>query len=753
MKLSQTTPGSIKPKKSAASTTMLYSEDRHHLREMLATNRFGTFFGVSQKVLDSVWQALTSPTGESVAYISMEIGADLDVFHPVRDKLRQLEITEHPDKIINDFLQLFLHGPVKIPNYSGGLGILAGDTLKSFADCKIPAVGISLLYRKGYFSQMVDSKIGQVAWASEWQPENTPGLYLLHDPESPAQPLTIEVPFYDRHGIQSVAHAQLWLKMEINEGLDSFLPEILLDYQTPQSPAWIKDAAQHLYDSSSEKVKATQRRLLGSGVIPVMEALGLTSRTIHLNEQHGVSVILALITQLLQKKHGRRYEEKTTDHDILTAASEVAKRLVFTIHTPVKAGHDRFNISVYEDLIDPFCKRIMNLLALDENNPDAYNFTAMAMKLNRTANSVSRLHKEVTQKQFPQYADKITAITNGVHHLTWTSNARAELYDSFPELRNWRRDPSVFASAEALHQNKRFRTYFEQAWRTDTKILVDYVNRMLVTHRNQRLATWIDPPNYLSYRSEKEATLEPTAFTLGFARRFSTYKRADLIFEDLDRLAAMITENNWPVNFIYAGKAHPSDEPGQGLIRNVLAVQEELYLKSNGLAKLVFIPGYDMHLAKMMIAGCHAWLNSPKRPLEASGTSGMKAALNGVPNVSIMDGWWVEGYHEGRTGWKFGYEESVSPEHFSEQPSSLLYNEDSASFYTVFPEMLRLFYDPALHDQYIDKCIDNLILNYPIFNTHRMAAEYVARYDLKLAPEVEREMEKFRRLYCSDPSF
>lgn len=751
MKIPVPSPSTVIPQKSMPAS--LPPDRQQPIHDLLATNRFGTFFGVSQKVLDSVWQGLTSQTGESITYISMEIGADLDVFHPVRTRIQQLEITEHPDESINRFLRLFLQGPVKIPNYSGGLGILAGDTLKSFADCKIPVAGISLLYRKGYFSQMVDSKIGQVAWASQWEPENTPGLYLLHDPKSPTRPLTIEVPFYDIHERRSTAHAQLWLKMEINEELDFFVPEILLDYQTPQSPPWIQDAAQHLYDSSSEKVKATQRRLLGAGIVPVMEALGLTSRTIHLNEQHGVGVVLSLINRLLQKKHGPQYEKKTTDHDILTAAAEVAERLVFTIHTPVKAGHDRFHVSVYEELINPFCKRILNLLALEEHDPSVYNFTAMAMKLNRTTNSVSRLHKEVTQKQFPQYADKITAITNGVHHLTWTSDAKAELYDTFPELHNWRRDPSVFAGAEVLHRNNKFRTYFEQAWRTDTKILVDYVNQMLVTHRNQRLATWIDPPNYLSYRSEGEAPLEPTTFTLGFARRFSTYKRADLIFEDLDRLAAMITENNWPVNFIYAGKAHPSDEPGQDLIRNILAVQEELYLKSHGLAKLVFLPGYDMHLAKMMVAGCHAWLNSPKRPLEASGTSGMKAAMNGVPNISIMDGWWVEGYHEGRTGWKFGYEESVSAEHFSEQPSSLLYNEDSASFYAVFPEMLRLFYDPALHGQYIDKCIANLTLNCPIFNTHRMAAEYVARYDLDLAPEVQREMEKFRGLYCSDPSF
>ncbi|OGR00695.1 MAG: alpha-glucan phosphorylase [Deltaproteobacteria bacterium RIFOXYD12_FULL_55_16] len=732
---------------------MLSSKDRHLLRDLLSSNRFGTFFGVSQQVLDLVWQALTSPTGESVTYISMEIGADLDVFHPVRDKLQQLEITEHPDEAGNRLLQLFLHGPVKIPNYSGGLGILAGDTLKSFADCKIPVVGISLLYRKGYFSQVVDSKIGQVAWASQWEPENTPGLYLLHDPDSPGQPLTIEIPFYDLQGIRFSAHAQLWLKMEINEALDFFVPEILLDYQTALSPDWIQDAAQHLYNSSSEKIKATQRRLLGAGIIPVMEALGLTSRTIHLNEQHGVGVVLSLITQLLQKKYGHQYEKKATDRHILAAAAEVAKRLVFTIHTPVKAGHDRFSASMYEELINPFCRRVLNLLALDENDPSVYNFTAMAMQLNRATNSVSRLHKEVTQKQFPQYAKKITAITNGVHHLTWTSKARAELYDTFPELHNWRKDPSVFARVESLRANNKFRTYFEHAWRTDTKVLADYVNQMLITHRNQCLATWIDPPNYLSYRKEEEAPFKYTTFTLGFARRFSTYKRADLIFEDLDRLAAIITENNWPVNFIYAGKAHPSDEPGKDLIRNILTVQEELYLKSNGLAKLVFIPGYDMHLAKMMVAGSHAWLNSPKRPLEASGTSGMKAALNGVPNVSIMDGWWVEGYHRGQTGWKFGYEDIVSPEHFSEQQSSLLYNEDSDSFYTVFPEMLRLFYDPSLHGQYIDKGIANLTLNYPIFNTHRMAAEYVARYDLDLAPELQQEMEKFRRLYCSDPSF
>lgn len=726
-------------------------DNDRQLRALVARNRFGTFFGVPQKVLDEVWTALTSPAGNSVTYISMEIGADLDVFHPVLNRLRKMEVQEHPDETVDRFIRMFLHGPAKIPNYGGGLGILAGDTLKSFADCRIPVAAVSLLYRKGYFSQLVDSKIGQIAWDSPWEPEKTPGLYLLKNPRNPAEPLLIETAILAPDGRPSVATAQLWLKMEISENLDFFVPEILLDYQTPQTPAWIRDASQHLYDSSSEKTKVLQRRLLGSGVMPALEALGITSRTIHLNEQHGVAVVLSLVARQLEKNLGPHYEKAATDRDILDAARDVAERIVFTIHTPVKAGHDRFSAAIYREMVNSFCERVLNLLAADEENPNMYNFTAMAMKFNRATNSVSRLHKEVTRRQFPGHAAKITAITNGVHHLTWTSDARAELYDSFPELRNWRLDPGVFAGSGSLLRNNRFRTFFEQAWREDNEKLIAYVNRMLVSHRLQRLETWIDPPNYLSILEKGANELLPGVFTMGFARRFSTYKRADLIFEDIDRLAAIIRENNWPVNFLYAGKAHPSDEPGKGLIKNILTVQEELYVKTDGLAKLVFIPGYDMQIAKMMVAGSHAWLNSPKRPLEASGTSGMKAAMNGVPNISIMDGWWVEGYHDGRTGWKFGYEDPFGPEHLSEHPSSLLYREDSTSFYQVFPEVLQSFYDPAHRHEFIDKCIMNLVLNAPIFNTHRMAAEYVDRYRLDLAPPVQNTLDRFRALYSSDP--
>jgi starch phosphorylase len=718
--------------------------------DITSGNKFGVFFGVSQKTLDSVWNNLTDPAGNSIAYISMEIGADLDVYNPVKDFLLTNKISSSKKAALKYHIKKFLNGPEKIPNYGGGLGILAGDTLKSFADCKIPSIGISLLYRKGYFSQLVDSMAGQVAWATNWRPEETPSLYQLKDPNTPDMPLQIEIPFFDRGDRRTIAYANLWLKMEINSDLDFFVPEILLDYSVASSPDWIRDAAQHLYESRSERSKVIQRRLLGAGIIPVMQALNITSQTIHLNEQHGVVVVLHLIAQYLKDKFGEDYPLLASDKDIILASEKAAEKIIFTIHTPIKAGHDRFDKNLYADFSHSFCRRMLELLAKDEEAPDYFNFTSLAMKINRGANSVSRLHKSVTRQQFPKYADKIKAITNGVHHLTWISNAKAELYDSFAELKNWRHNPSIFANASKLLENQKFRTYLEQAWHADTTILIQYINSMLTLHRGQMHETWIDPPNFMSHLDEKDRKLSPDDFTIGFARRFSTYKRADLIFENIDTLCKIIVDNSFPVNFVFAGKAHPSDEPGKSLLKLVLDTQKELYEKSQGLAKLIFIPGYDMAIAKMMVAGVHAWLNSPKRPLEASGTSGMKAALNAVPNISTMDGWWVEGYHRGKTGWKFGVETLVGEASLCEDYTALSYKEDSASFYQVFPKILTAFYDINKRAEYIDKCIMNIALNGPIFNTHRMASEYVDLYGLSLSDSMNRKIAKFREMYNSD---
>lgn len=720
------------------------------LHNLVASNQFGTFFGVPQKTFDKVWQRLTGADRNSVVYISMEIGADPDVFHPIKDRLMDIEKTDSMDSRLKKFTRKLFHGPEKIPCYGGGLGVLAGDTLKSYADCHLPVIAVSLLYRHGYFSQIVDSQIGQISQSVTWDPEDTPGLYLLHEPNNPDKPLEIQIPFFNEFDQESMASAQVWMKMEVNHTLDYFIPELLLDFSLPDNPQAILDASGQLYNSQSSVIKANQRRMLGTGILPALEALGITSDTFHLNEQHGVVVALQMITEELQRKLSNPDITQASDSDISSAADTVAQKLVYTIHTPVKAGHDRFDKSIYAGISHKSCRHILELLAHDDQAPQSYNFTTLAMRVNRTANSVSRLHRDVTHKQFPNFAHKITAITNGVHHLTWISDARAELFDSFPELHNWRNDPGVLKNTQDLIANNRFRTYLLRAWEEDSAHLYDYINTMLIRHRNQMTTTWIDPPNFYSSLVDKNTKLSPKTFTIGFARRFSTYKRADLIFDDIDALSAIAIKNQWPINFLFSGKAHPADEPGKIVIKAILDYQKELYRKSQGLVNLIFIPNYDMKIAKMMVAGVHAWLNNPKRPLEASGTSGMKAAFNGVPNLSIMDGWWVEGYHDGRTGWKFGYEGPVDEADLSESPEALLYKEDSTSFYKILPGVLEEFYGNDTHSHLIDKAIMNFSLNIPIFNTHRMAAEYLKKYQLKLHSSRQESMDNFAALYNSN---
>ena len=721
-----------------------------NIHTLIASNQFGTFFGIHQKIFDEIWASLTHKDGNSIAYISMEIGADPDVYNPIKQRLIDIEHTSSMDNKLKGFINKLFHGPEKIPTYSGGLGVLAGDTLKSFADCKIPVVAVSLLYRQGYFSQIVDSKIGQIAQTVQWHPEATHGLYLLHEPKNPEKPLQIEVPFYNADNQITMIQAQIWMKMEINHSLDFFIPEILLDFSLPETPELFSNAAGKLYNSESSMVKAVQRRMLGTGIIPALSKLGFTANTFHLNEQHGVIAILQLIVEELQKILGHPDIYKATDQQVLEASDKVAQRTIYTIHTPVKAGHDRFEKSLYAGISHMFCRRILDVLARDEENPHSYNFTTMAMTVNRAANSVSRLHRDVTRKQFPLFAQKITAITNGVHHLTWISDARAKVFNLFPELQNWQHDPGVFAKLGNLAQDQRFRSYLSEAWKKDTAILFHFINTMLLQHREQKLETWIDPPNFFSSLIDRNTKMNPQVFTIGFARRFSTYKRADLIFDNLNTLCDILVNNNWPINFIFAGKAHPADEPGKSVIKLILDYQKELHLKSKGLANLIFIPNYDMKIAKMMVAGVHAWLNSPKRPLEASGTSGMKAALNGVPNISIMDGWWVEGYHNGQTGWKFGLEGPVEEANLSEAPETLLYSEDSASFYQLLPGILKEFYKAGNSSAFIDKAIMNLTLNIPIFNTHRMVAEYLTKYNLRLSAQQKEEMRHFGSLYNSN---
>ncbi len=724
--------------------------DQQNLEKLIAKNEFGTYMGISQKQFDIVWNRLTNPNGNSVLYISMEIGADPDVYNPLRSHLSLYSGAAITDPDIHSQLEKQLTGPGKIPTYSGGLGVLAGDTLKSFAEFKIPVAAISLLYRHGFFTQIVDSRLGQIDKIEDWKPEDTPGLYLLKDPKDNSRPLTIEVPFYNEYDQETLALAHVWMKLEFNHSLDYFIPEFLLDFSLPETAPVIRNSVMQLYNSESNIVKAIQRRMLGIGIIPVMQQLGITSRTFHLNEQHGVVLAMQLISEEIQNNNHSTGLKHGTNNQIEEAAKKIADHIVYTIHTPVKAGHDRFDKSLYAGISQKTCQHVLNLLASDEDEPHTYNFTNLAMRVNRSTNSVSRLHRDVTRKQFPQFSDKISAITNGVHHLTWISDARGLFFDTIPELEGWRDDPGVFSKLDTLISDKQFRQSFWDVWHQDTVTLYDYLNDMLVAHRNRMTSTWIDPPNYFSSLIDHDTKLEPDTFTIGFARRFSTYKRADLIFYDIDKLCEILTATNQKINFIFAGKAHPADEPGKTVIKSILDHQERLYDKSDGRINLIFIPNYNMKIAKMLVSGVHAWLNTPKRPLEASGTSGMKAAMNGVPNISSLDGWWVEGYHNGETGWKFGHEGTVETACLDESRETLLYEEDSLSFYQLLPDILESFYHKNDQWEFLDKSIQNLIINVPIFNTHRMTAEYLDRYRLKLNVTQKKKMTHFSQLYSSD---
>lgn len=727
------------------------------LESCVVRHKFGTFFGIQQEKFNAIWNRLTNKHNKVIAYITMEIAADPDVYDPVKTLLDSTLLSFEPSRFSPEtrtFLQRFAGSDSKIPTYSGGLGVLAGDTLKSFADCRIPAVAISLLYKEGYFNQVVDSQLGQISCEVKWLPENAPGLYLLQDPEQPGRPLSIELPFFFRDNInreyEHLIFAQIWVKLQFSQNCDYFVPEFLLDFAVDPNPPIIQRAASQLYNAESSLTKAIQRRILGMGILPALRKLGIRPTTFHLNEQHGVIVAMQMIAEELHRAQIRNGGAEATRGDIIAAAEKVTHRLVYTIHTPVIAGHDRFDRILYRGICSSTCSQILDVLAEDSQHPGQYNFTAMAMRVNRSANSVSRLHRDVTHKQFPDFIHKISAITNGVHHLTWISDARARIFDQFTLLEGWRENPGTFAQLGKLTKDSSFQKALQQAWNHDNAFLIKNVNEMLRRHRQQRVETWIDPPNYLSTILDESLLLTPGMLTFGFARRFSTYKRADLIFYDIDRLCNIIAKYGMPVYFIYSGKAHPADEPGKHVLKDLLNRQQEVLEKSEGLAKLIFIPGYDMNIAKMLVSGVHCWLNSPKRPLEASGTSGMKAAMNGVPNVSIMDGWWVEGYHNGSTGWKFGHEGEISLKSLSEERETLLYREDSNSFYELLPSLIRDFYESGMPGVFLRKGLENLKRNIPIFNTHRMAAEYLQRYHLNLPEEQISKMDGYAKLYSSD---
>ena len=537
-----------------------------------------------------------------------------------------------------------------IPTYSGGLGILAGDTLRSAADLALPAVGVTLIHRKGYVQQQLDALGNQVESYSEWFPES-----LLN-----RLPALVSVPIEDRE-----VKVRAW-QYPVRGISGHVVPVLFLDTNLEENQPWDRTLTDYLY-GGDDRYRLCQEIILGFGGVAMLHALGGYDVSIyHMNEGHAAFVPLALLE--LRGEGGGGYGV----HEAHVAT--VRRQCVFTTHTPVPAGHDQFPTEMVGKVLGQ--KRVMALDQIGGCINGNLNMTYLALRLSRYANGVSMAHGDVSRAMFPDY--RIEAITNGVHAVTWTSAAFGQLYDRyFPE---WREDNCYLRYATGIPLRD-----IRAAHAEAKKELLEQV----------RLRTGIQ--------------LDPEVMTLGFARRATPYKRADLLFSDLDRLRS-IARKAGPLQVIYAGKAHPRDEGGKAMIRKVFeasaALGEEI--------PVIYLENYDMVLGQHLCAGVDLWLNTPIRPQEASGTSGMKAALNGVPSLSVLDGWWVEGHVEGVTGW------SLADGNGSGQNGCA----ESLSLYDKLEKViLPLFYrDP---DNFAEVMRSAIALNGSFFNTQRMLSQYL----------------------------
>lgn len=537
-----------------------------------------------------------------------------------------------------------------IPTYSGGLGILAGDMLHSAADLGIPMIGITLLHRKGYFQQRLDSKGNQIETHSEWSPENH------FDPLSARVKITIE-------GREVRVCAWQYLFQGFN---GHKVPVLFLDTNLPENDAQDRILTNHLY-GGDEHYRLCQEVVLGFGGVAMLGALGYENTLIfHMNEGHSAFVTLALLEQ--------RTDAQKCDGSAETHAEEVRRQCVFTTHTPVPAGHDRFPSPLVDKVVGEQRTAVLKQLRLLNQE---LNMTELALRLSGFVNGVSMRHGEVSRNMFPGH--NIEAVTNGVHAVAWTSPPFADLYDR--AIPQWRRDNCYLRYAVGIPLSE-----IMQAHAQAKRDLLQQVR-------------WLNG-----------IQLDEKIFTVGFARRATGYKRADLLFTDLERLKK-IARDTGALQLVYAGKAHPRDDTGKSIIRKIFEAAAALADD----VRVVYLENYDIVLGKLICAGVDVWLNTPLRPQEASGTSGMKAALNGVPSLSVLDGWWIEGHVEGVTGWSI------------EAPGGVGENDSAAEALSLYQKLqhviLPLFYKEP--ERFALVMRSAIALNGSFFNTQRMISQYV----------------------------
>jgi starch phosphorylase len=559
-----------------------------------------------------------------------------------------------------------------MPTYSGGLGVLAGDTIRSAADLQLPVVAVSLLHRAGHFHQRFDAAGWQTEEPVEWKVEQ----FLT---EMPARAtLTIET--------RKVA-VRCW-KYPV-QGIGGYgVPVYLLDTDLPENSEWDRKLTSVLYGGDSH-YRLCQEVVLGIGGVRMLRALGYERiDRFHMNEGHASLLTL----ELLQEEAGKAQRSDITVGDL----ASVRQRCIFTTHTPVPAGHDQFALSLLgttlglqEDLSDVLDQN-MAVRVFGRHEPSGekkssprgqvmLNMTYLGLNMSRYVNGVAKRHGEVSRMMFAGY--HIDAITNGVHAATWTSPHFQALYDRY--IPDWRQDNFSLRHAESIPTAEICAAH--QRAKTELLALVN---------------------------EQHHLAMSPKVFTIGFARRVTAYKRADLLFTDLERLKKVAAQAGG-LQVIYAGKAHPSDQEGKRLIRHILELKKVL----KDSITIAFLRNYDLALARRITSGVDLWLNTPQPPLEASGTSGMKAALNGVPSLSVVDGWWMEGLIEGVTGWAIGDEKRQAEDENSGQ-------RDAASLYDKL-ERLIIPMIQRDRDRYVEVMRHAIAVNGSFFNTQRMLQQYV----------------------------
>jgi glycogen phosphorylase len=543
-----------------------------------------------------------------------------------------------------------------LPTYSGGLGILAGDTIRSAADGGLPMVAVSLVHRKGYFRQRLDAEGNQTEEPVEWSPAD-------RLQEAPARAVV---------GIEGrPVQLRAW-RFDVTGVTGHVVPVFLLDADLPENAASDRMLTDHLYGGDL-RYRLCQELLLGIGGVRMLRALGVQEvRRFHMNEGHAAPLVLELGFEEMNR---RGVSEVTRD-----IVESVKRRCVFTTHTPVPAGHDQFPLDLVREVMTDYGSAYRQLAA-DLLLNDTLNMTYLALEASHYVNGVAKRHGEVSRAMFAQY--KVDSITNGVHVGTWAAPPIRELFDR--HITGWREDNASLRYALGIPSQDVW-----SAHQTAKEHLVDFVNQTT------------------------GARLLSSVFTIGFARRATPYKRADLLFFDLERLLA-INRQIGPLQVIFGGKAHPRDTGGKALIREIFASRDKL----RGQIEVAYVEEYNMEIAGRMVAGVDLWLNTPQAPLEASGTSGMKAAINGVPQLSVLDGWWLEGCIEGITGWAIGQDGGAVA---ASDDRSL----DADSMYSRLESTIVPMYYRS-RDRYIDIMRNAIGLNGSFFNTERMVDQYIRK--------------------------